>query len=110
MTATLNKVYEAYKDSNIQFQKKYHLKIDAVQDKEHQLVNQLNAKVTPECFLLDDKNTILYSGKIDNWFYDIGKYRQVITENYLKDAIYNALHGIESKVARTEPVGCLIEL
>ena len=125
MTWTLNNLASQYKDSEILFQivfpspfdtkrdiakfkKRYHIKMPCVQDQQNMLVNKYAATVTPECFLLDRDEHILYSGKIDNWFYDIAKYRQVITENYLQDAIAAILAHKEIKIIRTDPVGCFI--
>lgn len=125
MTLTLNRLATQYKDSDIlfeivfpsaldtkkdiaKFKKRFHITTSCIQDSQNQLVNKYNATVTPECFVIDNYERVLYSGKIDNWFYDIGKYRQVITENYLQDAISAILNQQLPKITRTEPIGCFI--
>ncbi len=90
------------------FQKQYKLKITAFLDKSMELTNALNATVTPQAFVIDSSGKLQYSGKIDNWFEDIGKRRTVITEFYLLDAVNAILEQKEPKVKQTVPVGCFI--
>ena len=92
------------------FQQKYKLEISGILDKQNELVKRLSATVTPECFLVNRKGEVFYSGKIDNAFEDIGKRRTVITARYLDDAIDNMLHNQVVSIKRTEPVGCFITI
>jgi hypothetical protein len=64
------------------------------------------ATVTPEVIIMSD--SILYRGAIDNWFYELGKYRQTVTENYMGDALDSILKGEPIKIKSTMPVGCPI--
>lgn len=125
LTLTLNEIYKQYKDSNVSFEvvfpsvydtknkilkfkKKYKLDMVCLEDDNLALVNKYNANVTPECFLIDENQQVVYSGKLNNWFYEIGKYRQIITENYLIDAINALLKTQPILTKRTEPIGCFI--
>lgn len=90
------------------FQKKYQFQLPAFLDENYRVSKAFNATVTPEVFVTDSNYEILYSGKIDNWFENIGVRRKIITEHYLKDAILSGLKGIQPIIRRTEPVGCFI--
>jgi glutaredoxin-related protein len=77
-------------------------------DENQVLIKQLDAKVTPQCFLIDSKGNVLYSGKIDDRFEKIGVQKNEVRESYLNDAIISFKKGEEIKVKSTEPVGCFI--
>ena len=89
------------------FIKEYNLPFSVVLDQRHDLIRYLDAQVTPEVFLLNKKAEILYRGAIDNWFFDLGKRRSVITENYLNDALLAAQARKPIAVKSTKPVGCV---
>lgn len=90
------------------FEKLYQIPFPFSMDHQKQITGQLNATVTPQAILTDSIGNILYSGKIDNWFENIGQRRTIITEHYLDDAISSYLKGEEIKIKKTEPVGCII--
>lgn len=72
------------------------------------LTKAMGASITPEVFLLSPKGKILYQGAIDNWFYELGRYRRVITRHFLKNALKSYLDGQEIAVKQTEAIGCMI--
>lgn len=91
------------------FMSTYGLNMEVIIDKKFNLVNELDATVTPEVFLLNEKKEILYHGAIDNWYYALGKNRLEITSHYLEDAI-SATKNIRSIYRPyVAPVGCFIE-
>lgn len=92
------------------FVAKYGFDFPILMDPDKVLTHVLKAKVTPEAFLFDKTGNLLYRGKIDNWFYELGKARQVITEHYLDDAISQALAGQPIALNKTEPVGCMLNM
>lgn len=125
MTLPINQIYKQYKDSAVsfllvfpsstdtpkkikRFLKTYHIEIPYTSDPNLNLVKTYNATVTPQCFVMSSDSSIIYSGKIDNWFYEVGKYRQVTTEYYLLDAIIAARTNKKPQITKTEPVGCFI--
>jgi thiol-disulfide isomerase/thioredoxin len=125
-TLTLQTLYNAYHSSGINFYAvfpgkyidrkavsdftiKYTLTFPVLLDKRKKLVQQLGASVTPEVFLLDNQNELIYRGSIDNWASDLGKKRQEITRHYLKEAIIATLSGQALEIKTTKPVGCYIE-
>ena len=92
-----------------QFISEYQINFPVVTDADYKLVKKYRATITPEVFLINDRNHIYYQGAIDNWFFDLGKYRQHITEHYLIDAIKAVLEGQSPVVKKTESVGCPIQ-
>lgn len=78
-------------------------------DLNHQIAKSLGATITPEVFILNEQNTILYHGAIDNWFYELGKTRPQITEYYLEDAMQGILQNKAVKLRETKAIGCFIE-
>jgi hypothetical protein len=122
--ATLNELYKQYgsepllkwhfivpghvgNDEVQTFIKEYDVRFPLTQDRRMNMVESFHANVTPQVVIVDGK-TILYSGAIDNWFYGLGQYRQVITENYLDDALTAILAGKKPSIQRTEAIGCPI--
>ncbi len=91
------------------FIQQYQLTAKWTIDQNYLLSKKLNATVTPEVFVLNEKNEILYHGAIDNWFYALGKNRMNITEHYLDDAIAQALNKQAVMLPYVKPVGCFIE-
>lgn len=93
-----------------EFRREYEVKFELTSDRELTLTTTYGVRVTPEVVLLDDNDVVRYQGAIDNWYYALGKHRQSATEHWLKDAIDTLLDGHRVKVAKTEAVGCLINL
>lgn len=100
---------KSLKKSDIrQFNKEYSFTIPYVIDRKHRLVEQYDAKTTPEVVLLDKKGTEVYRGAIDNQFFGLGKYRPKTTEFYLQNALESLQNGQPISPRSTEAVGCLI--
>jgi hypothetical protein len=87
----------------------YRITAPFVIDRDHALVKRADATTTPEAVLYDRKGGIVYQGKLDNRYTDLGDRRGTVTEFYLRDAIEAVLSGKQPPVARTAPIGCLIE-
>ncbi len=88
----------------------YNIQQTSLCDKELLLVAHLNASITPETFVVNNKGAVVYSGAIDNWVVALGDKRQVITEFYLKDALQAIIHNEKIKINKTTAVGCFIEI
>jgi len=82
--------------------------IELKDDKKHEWTEMLDAKVTPEVFVIKNKQ-VLYRGAIDNWFYELGRYRKEVTAHYLIDAIQAALNNEKPSITETEALGCYIQ-
>lgn len=72
------------------------------------IAKQHGASITPEVFLYNSSGDLIYSGSVDNYYFDLGKHRKQITENYLAQAIASGISGNIVKVKRNEPIGCTI--
>lgn len=91
-----------------EFEQYYRPGIKCYADAELRVASSLTASVTPEAFVLDQDMQVLYSGAIDDWYYDLGKARRNPNRHFLSDAINAVLAGEKPRVARTEAVGCQI--
>ena len=69
-------------------------------------VKKLHADTTPQVIIV--KDSVVYSGAIDNWFYELGRHRRDVTENYLVDALQALKVGGVPAVTKTEAIGCPI--
>lgn len=74
------------------------------------IAKEHNATVTPQVFLYDGDDNLLYSGAVDNYYFALTKHRKIITEKYLEDAIVSALKNKPIENKKTEPIGCRINL
>jgi hypothetical protein len=91
------------------FTKEYQIGFPIVYDKKYRWVHELHGTVTPEVFLFDELNFVRYEGAIDNWFYELGRYRSEPTENYLTAALESVLLHEDLKIKKTEALGCPIQ-
>ena len=65
---------KALKKSDVkEFNKEYHFTLPYVIDRKHRLVEQYDAKTTPEVVLLNKNGEEVYRGAIDNQFFGLGK-------------------------------------
>lgn len=125
-TLTINNLATAYKSKGIAFigivpgkehslstilnyKRSYKLNLTILVDEQLKLTKQLGATITPEVIVLSTQKQILYKGRIDNWAYELGRKRKVITDHNLKDAIEAILHHQPIKTTQTKAVGCFIE-
>jgi peroxiredoxin len=90
------------------FKKTYAIPFKLLTDSGHVLTKQFKATVTPEVFVVNAKQELIYSGRIDNSFYAVGKRRNVVTTHELEDALSQCTSGHEITVPKTQAVGCII--
>ncbi len=124
-TLTINRLIKKYSSKNVSFQivfpdtysspdevrkfkSDYKISMIAIMDTDLKLTRLLNAKVAPQCFLVDSLGQKVYEGRIDDWFYQPGKKRTVILSNDLDNAIANLLSGKKIYPSKTTPLGCVI--
>jgi hypothetical protein len=84
----------------------YHL--PAVRDPEHVLVKLGHAQITPEVAVFDLGRQLVYDGRIDDWFVDLGRARPAPTTHELEDALRAALAGKPMAKSEVRGVGCYI--
>ncbi|OIN59127.1 hypothetical protein BLX24_12290 [Arsenicibacter rosenii] len=91
------------------FQQTYKLPFQGRSDPEKKTAHRLNAQITPEVVVVNEKGQIYYQGAIDNWYYTLGRHRPQPTQHYLRDALDAALAGRPVLTPKTEAIGCLID-
>jgi thiol-disulfide isomerase/thioredoxin len=89
-------------------EREYGYKIPALRDPQHVLVKQSRAEITPEVAVFDPGRKLIYHGRIDNLYEDIGRARSVATTHELQDAIAAALGGRSLAADSAHAVGCYI--
>ncbi len=90
------------------YEAEYRYKLPALRDPEHALVKKNGAKVTPEAAVFNLRRELVYHGRIDNLYRDLGKARRAATTHELADAIEAASKGVAPPKAAAEGVGCFI--
>ena len=121
----MNKIHQTYKDEidfygflpspvfseekTKKFTKKNDVTMTIIVDTNQILTYFLDAKVTPECFLLDRDLNIIYSGLIDDWIRELGRKGQSIHNEYLLNAIEAYLKDQPIINKKTNAIGCIIE-
>ena len=78
-------------------------------DSETRLATGAGLEVMPSAALLDPRGKVLYSGRIDDRWPDLGRPRPRPTSHDLRDAISAALAGREPEARFRQPVGCIIQ-
>jgi peroxiredoxin len=124
---TLNKLFEKYTalgvaftgvfpspyistaETRKAFAKKNNITFPLVPDPGYKITDSLQAAITPEVFIRVIKTgKVMYQGKIDNMFEEVGKRRQVVTKHYVEDALMHILQGTNPDIAYTDAIGCFI--
>ena len=77
-------------------------------DPYHDLVNLSEASVTPQVAIFDNKQNLVYSGRIDDRYIDFGKQRPKAQKADLENALRSLLSNKLPKPKRTVAVGCYI--
>lgn len=90
-----------------QHESEYGYKLPALRDPQHALVVQAQAQVTPEAAVFDAHHRLMYHGRIDNWYEDLGHSRPAATTHELNDAIQATLSG-KTPPPSAPGVGCFI--
>lgn len=90
-----------------QHENDYGYKLPALRDPQHALVLQAQVQVTPEAAVFDANHRLVYHGRIDNLYEDVGRARPAATTHELDDAIQAALNG-KAPPTNTPAVGCYI--
>lgn len=123
---TLNELHREYMNKNVlftgvfpgnfhtgeeiaAFRKNYRIGFPLLVDTDKRLTRQLGATVAPEVFVLDPAGQTVYSGRIDDWMYAVGKKRAVITKHELRAALQAILQGRNPDPVKTVPIGCIID-
>jgi thiol-disulfide isomerase/thioredoxin len=90
--------------------KAYTFDLPLIYDSTLTMAKKFDVSVTPQCVLLDSTGKTVYSGRIDNYYYALGKHRNIVTEHYLEEAIRSLITGKLITIPHTTPLGCKIFL
>ena len=89
--------------------REYRLEFSFIVDSDHRLVGRTGTKIVPEAAVFDSEGEILYRGRIDNLYADIGQRRSAPTQWNLREALDAIASGGKPKRAVVPGVGCPIE-
>lgn len=86
----------------------YGYRCPALLDVRHELVKKAGATITPEVAVLAPDGQVLYRGRIDDRYVDLGRARQQPTVRDLRAALNAVLNGKPVPQRFTRAVGCFI--
>ncbi len=78
-------------------------------DSKHVLVKATGVTVTPEAVVIGKDGRIVYRGRINNLYADLGKRRRAASQHDLRKALDSVLEGKPVATPRTRALGCYIE-
>ena len=79
-----------------------------IRDPAHTLVRRAKATITPEAAVFSEAGKLLYHGRIDNRYIELGKAMSSATRHDLQDAISAALDGRPQPETSAPAVGCYL--
>lgn len=88
--------------------KDFNLPPIAERDRTHTLVKMAGATITPEAVLFDARDRVVYRGRIDDRFVELGRERPAPGQHDLRNALTALLTGKPVDPAQTQAVGCFI--
>jgi len=86
--------------------KEYGLACPVLLDPAHVLVKRTGVSTAPEVAVLAPDGTVLYRGRIDDWYADYGKRRAQPTQHDLRNALDAILQGKKVTAPTTKALGC----
>jgi hypothetical protein len=86
----------------------YGYRLPALRDPEHALVKMSRVQITPEVAVFDGNHHLVYDGRIDDWYVELGSARPAATTHELEDAIRAAVTGKSVAKSEVRGVGCYI--
>lgn len=84
------------------------LPFPVLRDPSHRIASALGARVTPQTFLLDPQNRVVFSGMPDDSRRYLGNPKRGVAQTYLARALAEALAGQPITQPKTENQGCII--
>ncbi len=86
----------------------YGYRLPALRDPGHALAKVARVQITPEVAVFDRSHQLVYDGRIDDWYVDLGRARPAPTTHELDEAIRAALAGKLVAKSEVRGVGCYI--
>jgi len=88
--------------------RRFQYAIPALRDPEHALVRFTKVTVSPEAAVIDQGGSLLYHGRIDDRWVNIGRDRAAATRADLAEALRATLDGKPVAQSATPAVGCIL--
>ena len=85
------------------------LSMNIIVDTNQVITHYLNAKITPECFLVDSNLNTIYTGLIDDRIKELGCKSQFIENDYLINSLNLYLNNESIQIKETQAIGCIIQ-
>jgi hypothetical protein len=121
----INRLYREFTPSGVRFRLVYPNPLDseaavtrhlqdygypqiAQRDDDHTLVKMAGATITPEAVVFDSRQRLVYRGRIDDRFVELGRERPAATQHDLRNALTALLAGRRVSPSQTQAVGCFI--
>jgi hypothetical protein len=86
----------------------YNYPCSGIRDPEHTFVAYCKATATPEAVVFNEKREIVYQGRINDQYVDLGNARPEAKTSDLANAIEFTVQGQPVATPRTRAVGCSI--
>ena len=80
-----------------------------VMDRDCALANALQARVTPEAFVIGPEGALIYRGAIDDSAVRAGRKKPGAAKHYLRDVLQRVTAGEDGAVPEVTAVGCIVE-
>ncbi len=91
-----------------QYLRDYSYHLPALRDPEHALVKLAQVQITPEVAVFSRSHELIYDGRIDNWYVELGRSRAAPTTHELDEAIQTAVASMSPVVKKVRGMGCYI--
>lgn len=88
--------------------KKFAYASEAVRDTAQELVKYTGVTISPEVAVLDAKSQVVYRGRIDDRYLELGLERSQPTVRDLEKALEGVVAGKPVAVRETQAVGCIL--
>lgn len=95
-------------DQIVVFEDRYAVEWDLARDTVG-WADRLNASWTPEVFVLDSLGEVRYRGRINDFYFALGKHRSSPRNQDLQEAVEALMKGGSPVNANTDVIGCPIE-
>ncbi|RCS47807.1 alkyl hydroperoxide reductase [Bremerella cremea] len=92
------------------YAKEYDIAFPILLDRDASLGQALQPTNIPEAFVLNHAGKVVYRGRIDDRFLQLGRSKPEATEKTLERAVESVTSGLELAVPYQEPIGCFYEL
>jgi len=93
----------------LQFREEFAVGFSLIHDVDQELFEQLRPSHVPEAFVVRRDGSLVYRGRIDDLYLEVGRKRPAVTKSDLEEALARLAAGDKDSATSTEPVGCPIE-